>query len=165
MTTDKNAPLTHFDDAGRPRMVDVSGKQETHRTAAAAGFVRMNDAALARARQGRSRKGDPASVAELAGVMGAKKTADLVPLCHPLPLANVAVEAEIDEAAGGVRVTARVKTRGATGVEMEALTAVSVACLALYDMLKAVDRAMIIENITLLEKTGGASGDWRRDAP
>lgn len=162
MAADEKPSLTHFDDAGRPRMVDVSEKQETARTATATGFVRMSKEALDIVRSGKSRKGDAAAVAELAGVMGAKKTADLVPLCHPLPISNVVVETEIDEAASGVRVTARVKTTGRTGVEMEALTAVSTACLALYDMLKAVDRAMVIKDIALLEKTGGASGDYRR---
>lgn len=162
MAADERPSLTHFDEAGRPRMVDVSEKQETARTAIATGFVRMSKEALDIVRSGKSRKGDAAAIAELAGVMGAKKTADLVPLCHPLPISNVTVETEIDDTASGVRITARVKTTGRTGVEMEALTAVSTACLALYDMLKAVDRTMVIEDIALLEKTGGASGDYRR---
>lgn len=163
MAADEKPSLTHFDEAGRPRMIDVSGKKKTPRTATATGFVRMNKAALNFARDRQSRKGDAAAVAELAGVMGAKKTADLIPLCHSLPIANVAVETAIDEVAGGVRVTASVKTTGKTGVEMEALTAVSTACLTLYDMLKAVDRSMVIEEVMLIEKTGGASGDYRRD--
>ena len=117
---------------------------------------------LALVRSRAAQKGDAATIAELAGIAGAKKTSDLIPLCHPLPLTNVGVETEIDEAAGAVRVTATVKTTGRTGVEMEALTAVSIACLTLYDMLKARDRSMTIDGVTLLEKTGGASGDYAR---
>lgn len=154
--------LTHFDSHGRPRMVDVSAKSQTARTARASGFVAMNADALAAVKAGQSKKGDAAAVAELAGVMGAKKTADLIPLCHPLALSGVKIETAIDEGVGGVRVFASVKTNGPTGVEMEALTAVATACLTLYDMLKAVDRTMTISDIRLDEKTGGASGDFRR---
>lgn len=143
-------------------MVDVSSKQESARTAAAAGFVRMNDAALDAVEAGRGRKGDAAAVAELAGVMGAKKTPEIIPLCHPLALSGIAIETRVDREAGGVHVTAQVKTTGRTGVEMEALTAVACACLTLYDMLKSVDRSMEITGVTLIEKTGGASGDYRR---
>lgn len=150
--------LTHFDAAGAPRMVDVSAKPQTFRTATASGRVAMSRDALDLVRAGRSKKGDAAAVAELAGVMGAKRTADLIPLCHPLALTGVEVRAGIDEAACAVEIVATAKTTGPTGVEMEALTAVSVACLALYDMLKAVDREMRIENIRLIEKAGGASG-------
>ena len=156
-------PLSHFDESGRPRMVDVSHKPASARVATATGFVRMAPKTLDIVRTRMGKKGDAAAVAELAGAMAAKKTSDLIPLCHPLALTGVSVETEIDDAAGGVRVTARVKTTGPTGVEMEALTAVSVACLTLYDMLKAADKAMTIEAVMLVEKTGGASGDWRRD--
>ena len=156
--------LTHLDGEGRARMVDVSGKPATVREAMAAGRVTMATETLALVREGRAKKGDVRATAELAGVMAAKRTADLIPLCHPLALSSVRVE--VREAAGGepaLEVVARVKTTGPTGVEMEALTAVSVACLTLYDMLKAADKGMVIEGVRLLEKTGGASGDWRRD--
>lgn len=156
--------LTHFDSSGRSRMVDVSGKAETTRTAVATGRVRMTREALAIVASRTGKKGDAAAVAELAGIMGAKRTSELIPLCHPLPLSAVNVTTQIDEASSSVQVTARVKTTAPTGVEMEALTAVSVACLTLYDMLKAVDRSMTIEGVQLQEKTGGASGDYlRRD--
>ena len=153
--------LTHFDEDGRPRMVDVSAKPETDRFAAARGFVRMDEATLALVRSGGAAKGDVARIAELAGTMAAKRTGDLIPLCHPLPLTAVAVRVEPDDA--GLAVTAEVRTTGRTGVEMEALTAVSVACLTIYDMLKSRARGMTIERIELVEKTGGASGDWRRE--
>ena len=151
----------HFDESGRPRMVDVSAKPETERFAAARGLVRMDEATLALVRSGSAAKGDVARVAELAGTMAAKRTGDLIPLCHPLPLTAVAVRVEPDE--NGLAVTAEVRTTGRTGVEMEALTAVSVACLTIYDMLKSKARGMTIERIELVEKTGGASGDWRRE--
>jgi cyclic pyranopterin monophosphate synthase len=155
--------LTHIDAEGRARMVDVSDKAVTAREAVAEGRVRMAAATLALARAGGGKKGDVRAVAEIAGVMAAKRTSDLIPLCHPLALSSVKVE--IGEAAdgSGLVVTARVRTTGQTGVEMEALTAVSVACLTLYDMLKAADKAMTIDDVRLLEKTGGASGDFRRD--
>ena len=152
--------LTHLDAEGRARMVDVSGKASTTREALAEGFVRMAPETLELAVSGTGKKGDVRAVAEIAGVMAAKKTSDLIPLCHPLALSKV--EVNVEAAEGGMKVTARVKTTGQTGVEMEALTAVSVACLTIYDMLKASDRAMVIEGITLLEKSGGASGDYRR---
>jgi len=155
------ADLTHFDKDGRPRMVDVSAKPETDRFAAARGFVRMDEATLALVRSGAAAKGDAVRVAELAGTMAAKRTGDLIPLCHPLPLTSVAVRVEPDET--GLAVTAEARTTGRTGVEMEALTAVSVACLTIYDMLKSADRGMTIERIELIRKTGGASGDWRRE--
>ena len=159
------ARLTHIDDQGRARMVDVTGKPATTREAVAAGLVRMKPETLALALSDQGKKGDVRAVAEIAGVMAAKKTADLIPLCHPLSLSKIVVE--VTEAAGGegLAVTARVKTTGQTGVEMEALTAVSVACLTVYDMLKAADRGMTIEAVRLIEKTGGASGDYRREAP
>jgi cyclic pyranopterin phosphate synthase len=154
--------LTHIDDQGRARMVDVSDKPATAREAVAAGLVRMAPATLALALAGGGKKGDVRAVAEIAGVMAAKKTAELIPLCHPLSLSKVAVEVSEAADGAGLTVTARVRTTGPTGVEMEALTAVSVACLTLYDMLKAADRAMTIEAVRLLEKSGGASGDYRR---
>jgi cyclic pyranopterin phosphate synthase len=154
------ADLTHLDSEGRARMVDVSAKPETAREAVARGRVRMSAAALKQAIAGDAKKGDVRAVAEVAGIMAAKQTSALIPLCHPLALSSVKVSVEADEAAGAIAVTARVKTTGPTGVEMEALTAVSVACLTIYDMLKAVDRGMVIEAVMLLEKRGGASGEW-----
>ncbi len=159
------AKLTHIDEAGRARMVDVSDKPATAREAVAAGLVRMQPETLALALGGQAKKGDVRAVAEIAGVMAAKKTSDLIPLCHPLALTKVAVEVSETPDRTGLTVTARVRTTGQTGVEMEALTAVSVACLTIYDMLKAADKAMTIEAIRLLEKTGGASGDFRRETP
>jgi len=152
--------LTHLDDQGRARMVDVSEKPSTAREAAAEGLVRMAPATLALALTGTGKKGDVRAVAEIAGVMAAKKTAELIPLCHPLALTKI--EVTVSEAPEGLAVAARVKTAGQTGVEMEALTAVSVACLTIYDMLKAADKAMTIEGVRLVEKTGGSSGDFRR---
>lgn len=152
------AEPTHLDAQGRARMVDVSGKAETAREASAEGFVRMSGEARAAALSGANPKGDIRAVAEIAGVMAAKKTAELIPLCHPLPLSKITVE--IQPSAHGFAVTARVKTTGQTGVEMEALTAVSVACLTIYDMLKAVDKHMIIEGVRVIAKSGGKSGDW-----
>ena len=157
------ADLTHFDEDGRPRMVDVSAKPETDRFAAARGFVRMDAATLALVRSGSAAKGDVVRIAELAGIMAAKRTGDLIPLCHPLPLTSVRVTIDPDQALPGLVVTAQVRTTGRTGVEMEALTAVSVACLTIYDMLKSSARDMTIERIELVEKKGGASGDWRRE--
>ncbi|HWA61024.1 MAG TPA: cyclic pyranopterin monophosphate synthase MoaC [Caulobacteraceae bacterium] len=151
--------LTHIDAEGRARMVDVSGKPATAREAIAAGLVRMSPATRELALSGQGKKGEVRAVAELAGVMAAKRTSDLIPLCHPLALSKVEVSVEPHEA--GLAVTARVKTTGPTGVEMEALTAVSVACLTIYDMLKAAEKGMVIEAVRLLEKTGGASGEWR----
>jgi cyclic pyranopterin phosphate synthase len=157
-----SAKLSHLDSQGRARMVDVSDKSVTAREAAAEGFIRMSSATLALALSGQGKKGDVFAVAELAGVMAAKKTADLIPLCHPLPL--TAIKVEISEAEGGLRVTARVKTTSQTGVEMEALTAASVALLTLYDMLKAADKAMTIEGVRVIAKSGGRSGDYHADA-
>jgi cyclic pyranopterin phosphate synthase len=151
--------LTHIDETGRARMVDVSDKAATVREAVAAGFVRMSPETLALALSGEGKKGDVRAVAEIAGVMAAKKTAELIPMCHPLALSKV--EVRVEPANGGLAVTARVKTTGPTGVEMEALTAVSVACLTLYDMLKAAEKGMVIDAVRLLEKSGGKSGDWR----
>ena len=139
-------------------MVDVSAKAVTTREAVAEGFVRMSADTLALALSGDAKKGDVRATAEIAGIMAAKKTSDLIPLCHPLALSKVEVRVEPGE--GGLAVIALVKTSGQTGVEMEALTAVSVACLTVYDMLKAADKGMVIENVRLLTKTGGKSGDW-----
>lgn len=151
--------LTHMDETGRARMVDVSDKAVTSREAVATGFVRMSPETLKLALSGEGKKGDVRAVAEIAGVMAAKKTSDLIPMCHPLAITKA--EVRVEPAEGGVSVTARVKTSGQTGVEMEALTAVSVACLTLYDMLKAAEKGMVIEAVRLLEKSGGKSGDWR----
>ncbi len=152
--------LTHFDAQGQAHMVDVSAKPETTRTAVAEGFVLMSAATLALA-QGGAAKGDVLGVARLAGIMGAKRTSDLIPLCHPLPLTKVALDLIPDPALPGIRITATAKTAGKTGVEMEALTAVATACLTVYDMLKAAQKDMRIEGIRLLEKTGGKSGDFK----
>lgn len=157
--TDK---LTHFDKDGRVNMVDVSGKDVTDRVAVASGCVRMKPETLKLVKSGNAKKGDVIGVAEIAGIMGAKRTSDLVPLCHPLPISGAKVEIRIDETLPGLRVRAQIKTTGQTGVEMEALTAVSVTCLTIYDMLKAVDKAMIIERIELDEKTGGKSGTYKK---
>ena len=153
--------LTHIDAEGRARMVDVSDKAPSDREAVAEGFVRLAPETLDLALSGQARKGDVRAVAEIAGVMGAKRTSDLIPLCHPLEISKA--EVAVDAVEGRLRVTARVRTTGRTGVEMEALTAVSVACLTLYDMLKAADRGMVIEDVRLLAKSGGRSGDWVRE--
>jgi cyclic pyranopterin monophosphate synthase len=153
--------LTHIDASGAAAMVDVSEKDVTHRTAVAEGTVVMQPATLALIRAGDAKKGDVLGVARVAGIMASKKTHDLIPLCHPLLLSKVAVDLVLDDALPGVRVTATVRVSGQTGVEMEALTAVSVACLTIYDMVKAADRGMRIEGIRLLEKDGGKSGSWR----
>jgi len=144
-------------------MVDVSGKAETARTAVAAGLIRMAPETLALALAGGGKKGDVIATAEIAGVMAAKKTAELIPMCHPLALTKVAVQVSADAGGLGLAVMAEAKTTGPTGVEMEALTAVSVACLTLYDMLKSADKGMTIEGVRLISKTGGASGDFHRD--
>lgn len=148
--------LSHFDDQGAAHMVDVSAKDITDRIASATGFVRMSQETLDLVLQGSAKKGDVLGVARLAGIMGAKKTADLIPLCHPLPLSKVSLDFTTEM--GGIRVTATCKTTGQTGVEMEALTAVCVACLTIYDMLKAVQKDMAIEDIHLTLKDGGKSG-------
>ena len=153
--------LTHIDRDGRALMVDISDKAATVRVAIASGRVRMLPSTLKIASSRDTKKGDPIAIAELAGVMAAKKTSDIIPLCHPLPLSSVKVSIEaISEQE--MSVTARAKTNGQTGVEMEALTAVSAACLTLYDMLKAIDKDMVIEDIKLIEKRGGKSGDYIR---
>jgi cyclic pyranopterin phosphate synthase len=157
--------LSHLDEQGRPRMVDVGEKPVSERTASAEGAVRMSPEAFELvAAQGLS-KGDVLAVAELAGTMAAKQTGALIPLCHPLNLDLVEVEARLEPELPGVRVTAVAKATGRTGVEMEALTAAAVACLTIYDMVKAVDRGMVIEDVRLLSKSGGRRGDWRRSEP
>jgi len=152
--------LSHVGADGRARMVDVSDKAPTRRVATAVGFLRCRAETLEQVRAGTTPKGSVLHTAELAGTMAAKRTADLIPLCHPLPLTKVAVTIEPDDALPGFRVTAEVRTHAVTGVEMEALTAVSIACLTLFDMLKAVDRTMEIGGIAVTSKTGGKSGDW-----
>ena len=152
--------LTHFDGDGRPQMVDVSAKTPTGRVAVARGFVAVPEELLARIAAGTIAKGDPIAIAELAGIMGAKRTADLIPLCHPIALDAVTVA--IRPAPGGLSVEAEARTTARTGVEMEAMTAVSVACLTLYDMLKSAARGITIDRIELVEKRGGKSGIWTR---
>lgn len=156
------AKLTHIGAAGEANMVDVADKAETQRTAVAQGAVRMLPTTLKLILDGDAKKGDVLGVARIAGIMAAKKTHELIPLCHPLLLTKVSVEIEPDESLPGLRVTALARVTGKTGVEMEALTAASVACLTIYDMAKAVDREMAILEIRLVEKTGGKSGDYRR---
>jgi len=152
--------LTHTDDQGTARMVDVSDKPVTERTALAQGMVMMSTEAFGLVRDNAIEKGDVLATARLAGICGAKRVADLIPLCHSLPLDLVDVDAVLDEGLPGVRISARAKAIARTGVEMEALAAVSAACLTVYDMVKAVDRGMRIEGIRLIEKTGGTRGDW-----
>jgi cyclic pyranopterin phosphate synthase len=155
--------LTHIAKGGSARMVDVSAKPVTERMAVAEGRVHMRPETLAMIRAGDAKKGDVLGVARIAGIMAAKRTHELIPLCHPLAITGVTLDLAIDDAGPSVRVTASVETSGKTGVEMEALTAVSVACLTIYDMVKAVDRGMTIDAVRLAEKRGGASGDWRAE--
>lgn len=155
-----NSPLTHFDTQGQAHMVDVAAKAETHRVARATGLIRMQPATLGLIKSGSAKKGDVLGIARIAAIQGAKRTAELVPLCHPLPLTRVAVEFELDEPAGCVRCTVQAETVGRTGVEMEALTAVQVGLLTIYDMCKAADRGMEMTGIRLLAKRGGKSGEW-----
>jgi cyclic pyranopterin phosphate synthase len=154
--------LTHFDAAGKAQMVDVAGKDSTHRVAVAEGWIRMRAETLELILAGGHKKGDVLGVARVAGIMAAKKTADLVPLCHPLPLTRVNIELEPDSSTRSVYCRTQVETRGPTGVEMEALCATQVALLTIYDMCKAVDRGMIIDQVRLREKLGGKSGHWQR---
>ena len=154
--------LSHIDRDGRARMVDVAGKPVTARVAVAEGSVRMSRAAFEIVTQGTLNKGDVLSIAQVAGISAAKRTAELIPLCHPLALDQVTVEATLDESLPGVRIRAVAKAIARTGVEMEALTAASIACLTVYDMAKSADRAMELLEVRLVEKTGGKSGDWRR---
>lgn len=155
--------LTHIGASGEAHMVDVGDKDVTQRTAIAEGHVRMLPQTLKTILEGDAKKGDVLGVARIAGIMAAKKTHELVPLCHPLLITKVTVDIELDQDLPGLRVRSLVRVSGKTGVEMEALTAVSVACLTIYDMAKAIDRGMTISGISLLEKTGGKSGDWLKD--
>lgn len=152
-------PLSHIDETGKAHMVDVGQKADTNRLAIARGEVHMRPETLSLIRQGAIKKGDVLTVAQLAGIMAAKRTSELIPLCHPLPLTQVEVDLVLDEALPGVRITAQARTVGKTGVEMEALTAVSIAALTIYDMAKAAEKTMRIQNIRLVEKRGGRSGD------
>jgi len=152
--------LSHFDSSGQAHMVDVAEKKDTHRIAVASGHIRMKPATLAIIRQGNAKKGDVLGIARIAAIMAAKRTSDLIPLCHPLALTRVAVDFSIDEQTASVTCTAQVETVGKTGVEMEALTGVQVALLTIYDMCKAVDRGMVMGDVRVLEKHGGKSGDW-----
>ena len=154
------SPLTHFDAQGQAHMVDVAAKDVTHRVARARGSIRMLPATLALIAGGQAKKGDVMGVARIAAIQGAKRTADLVPLCHPLPITRVAVDFEIDAEHSAVHCTAQVETLGRTGVEMEALTAVQVGLLTVYDMCKAADRGMVMTDIRVLDKRGGKSGEW-----
>ena len=156
--------LTHFDADGQAHMVDVSAKAETHRIARASGTIRMRPETLMLIESGNARKGDVIGVARIAAIQGAKRTAELVPLCHPIAITRIAVEFEVVRDADELRCTAQVETFGRTGVEMEAMTAVQVGLLTVYDMCKAVDRGMVIGDVRLLEKRGGKSGDWQADA-
>ncbi|MCZ8074683.1 MAG: cyclic pyranopterin monophosphate synthase MoaC [Paucibacter sp.] len=155
-----NSPLTHFDAHGQAHMVDVAAKDVTHRIARARGRIVMQPATLALITSGSAKKGDVLGIARIAAIQAAKRTADLIPLCHPLPLTRVAVEFEIDTAENAVHCSAQVETLGRTGVEMEALTAVQIGLLTIYDMCKAADRGMVMGQIRVLEKQGGKSGDW-----
>lgn len=152
--------LSHFDSAGQAHMVDVSDKDITSRTAIATGAIKMSPETLALVKEGRAAKGDVLGIARIAGIMATKKTSDLIPLCHPLPISKVGIELHIDEALCGVTIEATVKTTGQTGVEMEALTAVTITALTLYDMLKAAEKSMEITDIRLLQKDGGKSGRY-----
>ncbi len=155
--------LTHLDSSGAAHMVDVGDKAETERVAVAEGYVRMQPETLHLILTGNAKKGDVIGTARIAGIMAAKKTHDLIPLCHPLLLSKITVDIDADTALPGLHVRTTVKLSGKTGVEMEALTAVSIACLTIYDMAKAADKGMIIQGIRLLEKSGGKSGDWSAD--
>lgn len=157
--------LTHVDETGRARMVDVSGKNPSARVAIATGAIRMAATTLDAIRTNSLKKGDVLSVARVAGIMAAKKTSELIPLCHPIALTDIGVEFTLDDSLPGVRVQTLARTMERTGVEMEALTAAAVALLTIYDMAKALDRGMTITSVALLEKSGGASGDWKRETP
>lgn len=153
--------FNHFDENGNAIMVDVSGKEDTYRTAVAVGEIHVGEEIMAAVKDGSVKKGDVLGVARVAGIMAVKRTSDLVPMCHPLPLQKCSVDYELDENAGIIRVFCTVKTEGKTGVEMEALTGVQITLLTIYDMCKAIDKGMVMTNIHLVEKTGGKSGDFR----
>jgi cyclic pyranopterin monophosphate synthase len=160
MVAPVSGPLSHFDVEGQAHMVDVAAKAETHRVARASGTIRMRAETLALIESGSAKKGDVLGVARIAAIQGAKRTAELVPLCHPIAITRIAVEFEVLRETSSVRCTAQVETVGRTGVEMEALTAVQVGLLTIYDMCKAADRGMVIGDVRVLEKSGGKSGDW-----
>lgn len=162
--SDEPSGLTHLDAEGRPRMVDVADKESSSREAAAVGRIRMSAEALRAIREGRTPKGDVLQVAELAGIMAGKRTGELIPLCHLLPATSLTVELQADEELPGVRARALARIAGRTGVEMEALTAVSVALLTVYDMVKSIDRGMRIEDVRLVRKSGGRSGTWTEES-
>ncbi|QFY89693.1 cyclic pyranopterin monophosphate synthase MoaC [Magnetovirga frankeli] len=155
--------LTHFNSQGEAHMVDVGGKSPSHRSAIAAGQIRMQPETLALIESGSHKKGDVLGIARIAGIMATKRTGELIPLCHPLGLTHVAVDFHVDHALPGVQCAVKAETHGQTGVEMEALTGVQIALLTIYDMCKAVDRGMVIEQVRLLEKHGGKSGSWLRE--
>jgi cyclic pyranopterin phosphate synthase len=161
-STDSNMAgvLTHFDESGQAHMVDVGSKESTHRVAVARGKIRMKQSTLKMITEGNAKKGDVLGIARVAAIMGAKRTSDLIPLCHPLALTRVTIDFQVQESTNIVECTAQVETRGQTGVEMEALTAVQVALLTIYDMCKAVDRGMVMSDIHVMEKRGGKSGEW-----
>lgn len=159
----KTPRLTHFDARGRAHMVDVGGKPATQRRAVAEGHIRMQRPTLALIVEGKHKKGDVLGIARIAGIQGAKRTAELIPLCHPIALTAIEIELEPQDASAGIYCRATASTTGPTGVEMEALTAVQVALLTIYDMCKAVDRGMTLNDIRLVEKSGGASSDWKRE--
>lgn len=159
-----SSPLTHFDAAGQAHMVDISAKAETARMAVARGSIRMLPATLALIQSGNAKKGDVLGVARIAAILASKRTADLIPLCHPIALTRVTVEFEVDLVSSAVHCHARAETCGRTGVEMEALTAVQIGLLTIYDMCKAADRGMVMTDVRLLEKQGGKSGHWQADA-
>ena len=163
MTDPEASALTHFDAEGQAHMVDVSAKEQTHRVARAGGAIRMRPETLMLIESGSAKKGDVIGVARIAAIQGAKRTAELVPLCHPIAITRIAVEFEIVREANELRCTAQVETLGRTGVEMEALTAVQIGLLTVYDMCKAVDRGMVIGDVRVLEKRGGKSGDWHAE--
>lgn len=168
MTAENSTPaasLTHFDASGQAHMVDVGAKQDTHRIARAAGRIRMQPQTLAIIQSGSAKKGDVLGIARTAAIMASKRTSDLIPLCHPLALTRVAVEFEIDAESSSINCIAQVETYGKTGVEMEALTAVQIGLLTIYDMCKAVDRGMVMTEVRVLEKHGGKSGDWVAPSP
>jgi cyclic pyranopterin phosphate synthase len=158
-----NHQLTHFDQTGQAHMVDVGSKADTHRIAIASGTIRMQPATLALVTTGNSKKGDVLGIARIAAIMAAKRTSDLIPLCHPLPITRVVVTFSVEKQANAVTCTAQVESVGKTGVEMEALTAVQIGLLTIYDMCKAVDRGMVMTDIRVMEKHGGKSGDWSAD--
>lgn len=155
--------LTHFDGAGQAHMVDVGAKAETHRIAIATGRISMKPATFELINTGSAKKGDVLGIARVAAIMASKRTSDLIPLCHPLALTKVGVEFDLDATGNSIRCTVQVETHGKTGVEMEALTAVQIGLLTIYDMCKAVDRGMVIDDVRVLEKHGGKSGDWTAD--